>query len=109
MAKNYFSNIITNGDGSQNIVNYYQIDNERISDLRITEVQHRFLPETGYADEYEFFATLSGNCNGFGGLGFKKINVVGCANREEAHQKGLKKVANWLKKNEGIILDIDNF
>lgn len=110
MIKNYHHEIVTNGNGAENIINYYEIGKtgSRISDLRISEVQHRFLPETGYVDEYEFYATLSGNCNGYGGLGFKHLNVYGCATREEAHQKGLKKVANWLKKNENIILDIEN-
>jgi len=109
MVKNYHHEIITNGDGSQNIINYYTIGKtgDRISDLRISEVQHRYLPETGYADEYEFYATVSGNCNGYGGLGFKHLNVYRCQNRDEARQKGLKKLSNWLKKNEGIVLEIE--
>lgn len=85
------------------ITDYYKGGTDRISDIRISQTVYNFRNE-----EPVFIATasLSGNCNGYGGLGFKRINSKECQSREEAIEDCMKKINNWLKKTEGFTAEI---
>lgn len=95
---NYYHNEIEN-----TIADYYNCESTRISDIRICSTEYNFLNGEHF---FNTSATLSGNCNAFGGIGFKKINSGERSSREEADAKVWKKINNWLKKNEGITVEV---
>ena len=86
-----------------NIIDYYKGGTNRISEIRVSQVEYKF--ENG---EHFFVthASISGNCNGYGGLGFKKIKSNEFANREESKEQCWKKIRNFLKKHENMSVEI---
>lgn len=95
---NYYHN-----ENQGTITDYYKGGTDRISDIRINSTEYNFL------NGEHFFCTsvvLSGNCNGYGGLGFKKLHSKECQTREEADASAWKKINNWLKKNEGFVAEV---
>lgn len=95
---NYYHN-----ETNSTITDYYKGGTDRISDIRISQTEYNFLNGEHF---FVTTATLSGNCNGYGGLGFKKINSKECQSREEATENCMKKINNWLKKTEGFTAEI---
>lgn len=95
---NYYHN-----ENQNTIIDYYKGGTNRISDIRIDSTEYNFL------NGEHFFCTsavLSGNCNGYGGLGFKKLHSKEFQTREEADADCWKKIQKWLIKNEGIMVEI---
>lgn len=102
--KNYFHNEHNNFNDTTNIEDRYTGGTERVSEIRVVSCEYRFLNGEHF---YVTTASLSGNCNGFGGLGFKAIHSKECRSREEADCDAWKKVNKWLKKNEGFEVEVE--
>ncbi len=85
------------------VIDYYKGGADRISEIRVYSTEYNF------SNGEHFFHTrieLSGNCNGYGGLGFKKINSKEAQSRAEADASAWKKTSAWLKKNENMTVEI---
>lgn len=102
--KNYYHNESISPNNTTNITDYYKGGTNRISDIRVSNCEYRFLNGEHF---FHTSITLSGNCNGYGGLGFKTIKSKEFQTREEAVTDAWKKVNRWLKKNEGFEAEVE--
>lgn len=103
--ENYYHDVVvskTQGGEihTTNIIDYYKGGNDKISDIRISQVEYKFLNGEHF---FVTHASLSGNCNKYGGLGFKRIKSKEFDNREDSLENCWKKVNNFLKKNLGFV------